>query len=425
MGITDYGHRGVPNVLLGAPLLSTGAWNAAHFKNPTYDGLVKDYVATTDLARQREIAGKIETLLLDETPIVFAYFYNFIAATASNVTGATTTAISQLFLAGGVGHLRGSFARQFGRRLALSLLTLALLSVVVFVGAQLLPGDVGRAILGPLADAEAVAAINHEIGADQPAIQTYLAWIGHFLTGDMGRSYIFRTPVAPFVGAALLNSLKLAAVAFVIVVPLSIGAGVYAAMRAGRWQDRVISVAGLSLTVVPEFVSSIALILVLGVWLRWLPLSATTRPGTPALEQLQHLIMPALPLVLVLFGYIARMARAGTLEALDADYTRTAILKGLPYRTVITRHVLRNALLPTITVIASQLGYMIGGLVVVESLFRYQGIGSLILTAARGKDFPMLESGILTVGAIFVATTLAADMLYTVLNPRLRAGGGR
>ncbi len=317
------------------------------------------------------------------------------------------------------------FARLVGRRLGLSLLTLALLSVVVFAGAQLLPGDVGRAILGPLADPDAVAAINHEVGADRPAIETYFTWIGHFLTGDMGRSYTFRTPVAPFIGSALLNSLKLAAVAFVIVVPLSIGAGVYAAMHAGRWPDRVISVVSLSLTVIPEFVSSIALILVLGIWLRWLPISAATRPGTPMLEQLRHLILPALPLVIVLFGYIARMARAGTLEALDSDYTRTAILKGLPQRTVIFRHVLGNALLPTITVVAAQVGYMIGGLVVVESLFRYQGIGSLILTAARGKDFPMLEAGILTVGAIFVMTTLAADTLYTVLNPRLREGAGR
>jgi len=196
-------------------------------------------------------------------------------------------------------------------------------------------------------------------------------------------------------------------------------------MHVGKWQDRVISLSGLSLTVIPEFVSSIALILVFGVWLRWLPLSAATRPGTPALEQLRHLIMPALPLVVVLFGYIARMARAGTLEALDSDYTRTATLKGLPKRTVIFRHVLGNALLPTITVIASQLGYMIGGLVVVESLFRYQGIGSLILTAARGKDFPMLEAGILTVGGVFVLTTLAADTLYTALDPRLRDGGKR
>ena len=313
-------------------------------------------------------------------------------------------------------------ARQIGRRLALSLLTLVLLSIVVFAGAQLLPGDVGRAILGPLADPDAVAAINHELGADRPALETYLGWIGHFVTGDMGRSYTFRTPVAPFIGNALLNSIKLAAVAFVIVVPLSIAGGVYAAMRAGRWQDRVISTAGLSLTVVPEFVSSIALILVLGVWLRWLPISAATRPGSSALDQLQHLVMPALPLVLVLFGYIARMARAGTLESLESDYARTAVLKGLKQRTVIVRHVLGNALLPTITVVASQLGYMIGGLVVVESLFRYQGIGSLILTAARGKDLPMLEAGILTVGAIFVLTTLAADALYIALNPRLREG---
>ncbi len=317
------------------------------------------------------------------------------------------------------------FARRVGRRLGLSLLTLALLSVVVFAGAQLLPGDVGRAILGPLADPDAVAAINHEVGADRPAIETYFTWIGHFLTGDMGRSYTFRAPVSPFVASALANSLKLAAVAFVIVVPLSIGAGVYAAMHAGRWQDRVISIASLSLTVIPEFVSSIALMLVLGIWLRWLPISAATRPGTAPLEQLRHLILPALPLVIVLFGYIARMARAGTLEALDSDYTRTATLKGLPARTVIFRHVLGNALLPTITVVAAQVGYMIGGLVVVETLFRYQGIGSLILTAARGKDFPMLEAGILTVGAIFVMTTLVADTLYTVLNPRLREGGGR
>ncbi len=318
-----------------------------------------------------------------------------------------------------------AIARQAGRRLGLAVLTLVLLSMVVFAGAQVLPGDVGRAVLGPLADPEAVAAINHEVGADRPAIETYLTWIGHFVTGDMGRSYTFRTPVAPFVGSALLNSLKLAAVALVIVVPLSIGAGVYAAMRAGRWQDRAISVASLSLTVVPEFVSAIALILVLGIWLRWLPVSAATRPGTAALEQLRHLILPALPLVVVLFGYIARMARAGTLEALDSDYARTAMLKGLPTRIVIVRHVLRNALLPTITVVAAQVGYLIGGLVVVESLFRYQGIGSLILNAARGKDFPMLEAGILTVGAIFVAATSVADTLYTVLNPRLRAGGGQ
>jgi peptide/nickel transport system permease protein len=203
-------------------------------------------------------------------------------------------------------------------------------------------------------------------------------------------------------------------------VPLGIAGGVYSALHEGRWIDRTISIAGLSATVVPEFVSSIVLILVFGIWLQWLPIEATFPPGSNVLVQLQHLILPVLPLVLVFFGYIARMARAGTVEALDADYTRTAILKGLPRRVVIMRHVLRNALLPTVTVAATQLGYMIGGLVVVETLFHYQGIGSLIYNAAKGKDFPMLEAGVLTVGVIYTAANLIADALYVVLNPRLR-----
>ncbi len=299
-------------------------------------------------------------------------------------------------------------------------MTLLLLSLVIFAGVEVLPGDVGRAVLGPLADPAAVAALNHQLGADRPLLVMYWDWISHFVTGDMGQSYVYHTPVAPSVLEALSNSLKLAAVAFVIVVPLSIGAGVYAAARAGRWQDRAISLGGLSLAVVPEFVSSIVLILVLGVWLRWLPISAGTRPGTGLLEQLRHLVLPSLPLVVVLFGYIARIARAGTVQALDADYTRTAVLKGLPRRVVILRHVLRNALLPTITVVAAQLGYMIGGLVVVETLFLYQGIGSLILNAAKGKDFPMLEAGVLAIGAVYVLATLAADALSAALDPRLR-----
>ncbi|HEX7390334.1 MAG TPA: ABC transporter permease [Acidiphilium sp.] len=312
------------------------------------------------------------------------------------------------------------FYLMLASRLALSLVTLVLLSMVVFAGAQLLPGNVGRAILGPLASQSAVAALNHKLGTDLPIPVMYWHWISHFVVGDMGMSYAYRSPVAPFVITALLNSLKLAAVAFVIVVPLSIGAGVYAAMRARSAIDRFISVTGLSMTVIPEFVSSIILILVLGVWLRWLPIAATAPANAGALTQIHHLILPALPLVFVLFGYIARMARAGTVEALDADYTRTAILKGLPRHVVIRRHVLRNALLPTITVVATQVGYLVGGLVIVETLFRYQGIGSLILNAARAKDFPMLEAGILSIGVIYVFVTMIADILLIVLNPLLR-----
>ncbi len=303
------------------------------------------------------------------------------------------------------------------------MVTLFLLSALVFAGGQLLPGDVGRAILGPLADARAVAVLNHQLGVDRPLLVQYWDWISHFVVGDMGLSYIYRSPVAPFVGDALLNSLKLGAVAFVIVVPLAILGGVIAALNVGRWLDRVITLSGLSATVVPEFVSGIVLILIFGVWLDLFPITATWPPESGPLTQIYYLLLPSVPLVLVLFGYIARMARAGTVTALEADYTRTAILKGLPRRTVIWRHVLRNALLPTITVVATQAGYLIGGLVVVETLFHYQGIGGLIYAASKARDFPMLEAGVLTVGVIYVVATLCADLLSVRLNPRLRFGG--
>ena len=296
---------------------------------------------------------------------------------------------------------------------------------MVFLGGQVLPGNVGRAILGPLADARAVEALNAQLGVDRPLLVQYAGWIGNFVQGDMGTSYVFRSPVAPFVIEALGNTLKLAGVALVLVVPLGILAGVVAALNVNRPIDRIISLGGLSATVLPEFVTGIVLILVFGVWLKWLPISAAWPPGAGFLTQLYYLILPALPLVLVLFGYIARMTRSGMIEALDSDYTRTAVLKGLPWRTVIWRHVLRNALLPTITVIATQTSYLIGGLVVVETLFRYQGIGSLIFIAARGKDFPILEAGILTIGIGLSIATLAADVLYSFLNPRIRLGDGR
>lgn len=308
------------------------------------------------------------------------------------------------------------------KRLLLSLITLWLLSVIVFAGGQLLPGDVGRAILGPLADARAVANLNHQLGVDRPLLVQYWDWISHFVTGDMGMSFTLRVPVAPLMGTALANSALLGAVAFALVVPLGIVGGVFSALHVGRPVDRIISIVGLSATVVPEFVSGIVLILIFGVWLDWLPITASWPEGSGPLTQIYYLLLPSLPLILVLFGYIARMARAGTVEALDADYTRTAVLKGLPRRTVIWRHVLRNALLPTITVIATQVGYLIGGLVVVEVLFHYQGIGSLIFTAARGKDFPMLEAGVLTIGIIYTIATLAADTAYSLLNPRIRFG---
>jgi len=306
------------------------------------------------------------------------------------------------------------------KRLGLALLTLVLLSLIIFVAGSVLPGNPGRAILGPFASQHAVDALNQALGTDRPLISQYWSWATGILHGDLGTSSQFRAPVSTFLFPALGRSLKLAAVAFVILVPLSIVAGVLAALYRGRAIDRTISVAGLSLTSVPEFVSGIVLIVIFAIGLKWLPVTANPPAGTSPLGQLRYLILPAIPLVLVLFGYIARMARAGTLEALDSDYVRTATLKGLPRSVVIRRHVLRNSLLPTITVIATQVGYLIGGLVIVETLFNYPGLGRMIYTAANNKDFAMLEAGVLVIGIVYLVATLIADVLYTVLNPRIR-----
>ena len=306
------------------------------------------------------------------------------------------------------------------RRIGLALITLFLISVLVFIGTQMLPGDVGRRILGPFATQEAVDALNARLGTDRPLLVQYWDWITSALTGDLGFSISFSRPVTELLGRALLNSLKLAALAFVIVVPLSLLGGILAALKRGKLVDRLVTVGGLSATVIPEFVSGIVLIVVFAVFLGWLPGTATAPAGSGFLTQMRYLILPAIPLVLVLFGYIARITRAGVVEALDADYTRTAILKGLPRSTVIRRDVLRNALLPTIAVIASQIGYLIGGLVVVEVLFIYQGVGKLLFDAARNADFPLLAGGVLVVGAAFQISMLLADLAYSWLNPRIR-----
>ena len=309
------------------------------------------------------------------------------------------------------------------KRLGLALLTLVLLSLIIFFAGSVLPGNPGRAILGPFASQHAVEALNQTLGVNRPLIAQYWSWVTGILHGDLGTSYQYRLPVSTFLFPALGRSLKLAILAFVILVPLGILGGVLAALYRGRFVDRSISVTGLSFTSIPEFVSGIVLIVIFAIGLKWFPVTATPPPGSSPLVQLRYLILPAIPLVLILFGYIARMARAGTIEALDSDYVRTAILKGLPRSTVIWRHVLRNSLLPTITVIATQCGYLIGGLVIVETLFNYPGLGRLIFTAATNKDFPMLEAGVLVIGIVYLGATLIADILYTILNPRIRFQG--
>jgi peptide/nickel transport system permease protein len=283
-----------------------------------------------------------------------------------------------------------------------------------------LPGDVARRILGPFADQSSVDALNKELGTDRSLFAQYWDWITSFVTGDFGESVATGRPVSDVLLDPLVSSAKLALLAFIIVVPLSIAGGVVAALHEGTARDRLISVGGLSATAIPEFVWAVFFILIFALWLEWFPTTAQPPDGAGLFTELKYLLLPSLCLVCVLFGYIARMARAGTIEALEADYTRTATLKGLPQRTVIRRHVLRNSLLPTIAVVATQCGYLIGGLVIIETIFNYQGIGLTLARAATQKDIPVLQSGVLIVGIVYLVATLIADILYSVLNPRVR-----
>jgi peptide/nickel transport system permease protein len=310
--------------------------------------------------------------------------------------------------------------RFIARRLALALITLFLLSVIVFAISNVLPQNVGRSILGPFAPEESVVALNERLGTDRPRIEQYVDLLKGMVTFDFGESYRGGQPVGELIKATLQNSAKLAVLALALIVPLGIAGGTVAALRRDSLLDRVIVMLGLAGSSIPEFVTATFLIMILGLQLHLLPTLATAPPDAGVLVQIEHLLMPALALVLVYFGYIARMARAGMIVALDSDYTRTAVMKGLSSTQVIRRHVLRNALLPTIAVVATQIGYLFGGLLAVELIFNLNGLGRLLVTSAKAKDLPVLQAGVLVIGVIYMFATLLADILISWLNPRIR-----
>ena len=309
--------------------------------------------------------------------------------------------------------------RFIGKRLGLSLVTLFLVSVIVFAISDVLPGDVGRSSLGRSATDEQVAALDHQLGYDKPLPERYWKLVSGYATGDWGTSPVLNVEVRPLVLRRFGNSLILAAFAFALIVPFSIFMGIVAALHNGRWADRTISITGLSLIALPEFVTGVILLVVFAVQLGWFPSSSSVPTANPV-DWFRQLLLPSIPLMCVLFGYIARMARAGTVDALRADYTRTATLKGLPRRTVVGRHVLRNSLLPTISVVSVQIGYLVGGLVVVETLFAYPGIGSLAYDSVQANDITVIEAIVLFTAVLYMLSNLAADILYAALNPRVR-----
>jgi len=240
------------------------------------------------------------------------------------------------------------------------------------------------------------------------------------LTFDFGDSFALNKPVSTVVGEAFVRSLKLAGYALVLTIPLSIAAGVFAARRKDRLADRTVVTLGLASSSIPEFVSSVILQATIGVALGWFHVVGRAPAGSSIATQISYLTLPAIALVIVYFGYIARMTRAGVITALDADFTRTAVMKGLSNRQVLRRHVLRNGLQPTVSVIGVQIGYVLGSLVAIELVFNYPGLGVTIVNAASQKDLPVLQAGVLLVAIVYMLATLAADLVLAWMNPRAR-----
>lgn len=307
------------------------------------------------------------------------------------------------------------------RRVLSIALVLVLISLIVFVAIHVLPGSAATLILGEYATPESLRALERDMGLDRPLAVQYAAWMGGVVTGDWGYSLAMKQPVTSIIGLRLRNSALLAGFALVAVVLIAIPIGTLAALRRGRWLDLAIltgSYLGIS---VPEFVTGMVLILVLaGPSIHLFPTGDYAPLAAGLGPWLSHLVLPALTLTVVLLAHVLRQTRSGLVEVLQSAYVRTARLKGATERRVVARHALRNGLLPAVTVIALDLGYLMGGIVVVEEVFAYPGMGRLILYAIQNRDVPLLQVSILIVAATYTFANFAADMVYAWLDPRIR-----
>ncbi len=307
------------------------------------------------------------------------------------------------------------------RRLLLSLITLFLILLVVFALTRVFPSDPAKQLAGPFASPERVAFLEENLGLDDPLPTQFGRLLRDVVTLDFGES--FSQPgvrVLDLIRPALWNSAKLVGLALLLTLPISIFGGLLAARKKDTLLDRSIVSFGLASASIPDFVSGVLLQFLIGVKLGWLPAISNAPAEAGFFGQLEYILLPALAIVFVYFGYIARITRAGAITAFESDYTRTAYMKGLSTGKVVRKHVMKNALQPTVAVTGTQMGYLFGGLVGLEVVFNYPGLGRLILNAATAPDFPLLQAGVVSVAIIFMISTLFADLLIAWMNPRAR-----
>jgi peptide/nickel transport system permease protein len=311
------------------------------------------------------------------------------------------------------------------RRLLLGLVTLWVTSVVIFAATQALPGDAARSILGRSATPESLAELRMQLGLDKPVVEQYWNWISGVFTGDLGTSLANSLAVTEVLGERLVYSLFLMLIAAVISVPFGIFIGASSARRRDSTYDQVTSVTTLGLAALPEFVVGITLAVLFSTTVfHWLPSVIVTEPGSRPWEYPKELILPVIVLVIAVVPYTARIMRASTVEILESDFVEMARLKGLPERRVLWQHAVPNALAPTFQVTALNLAHLAGGIVVVEAVFNYPGIGLLLVDSVRARDMPVVQAVALLIATLYVLLNLLADVATILVSPRLRTSLG-
>ena len=308
------------------------------------------------------------------------------------------------------------------RRLAAIVAILVAMSFIVFGVTQLLPGNVANIIAGQFASPDVVAAIEEKLGLNDPIWVQYWRWAPGVLVGDFGQSLVMERPVGQIIFDALAASATLAGISFVLVAVIGIVLGVIAAVHQNRPVDHAVSIFTYMGISVPEFFWGIVLIILFARYLGWLPSSGAGDWSEGLFAWASHLVLPAATLTFTLIAHVSRLTRSSMLETLRSNYVRNARAKGLPEALVIRRHALRNALLPTITVLAIDVGWLIGGIVVVETVFAYPGLGRLLVFAIERHDLPLIQASILIIAAIYCIANLVADLLYAYFNPKIRYG---
>ena len=306
------------------------------------------------------------------------------------------------------------------KRLALIGYTLLVVSLIVFAITQVLPADAAVMLLGENATPDALAAVRLQLGLDAPVWSQYLRWLAGLLQGDFGVSMRTSQPVGPAMFEALGRSLLLALLSILLMLALALPLGIVAAVRRGKAADLVVSVISYLGVSLPEFVTATLFVLVLADWLQWLPATGYVPLSEDVWRGLRHLALPVLTVSIILIAHVSRMVRSELVDVLHADYIRAARLKGLSGRAVLFKHGLRNALLPTITIVALDIGYLLGGVIVVEEIFALPGIGRQLIVAIQSRDLPSIQAGALIMATTYAIANFLADIAYASLDRRIQ-----